>query len=279
MQKNEFKTFFTQSLKHLYDEYECQAIFRLYIEKCLQIPLHQYFIDINQEIDVTPKIQEDLRKLTAGEPIQYIIGHTEFYGREFLTDSRALIPRRETEELVYHILHDATFPHPPTILDLCTGSGIIAITLAKEIAGAEVDACDISTEALELAKENAQKSDADVHFACSDLMQTDHLEKKYDLIVSNPPYIPHCERRELHPNVIDYEPAIALFVPDETPIQFYEKIAQLAHGGLNHNGYLYFETHENFHPQIIHLLDELSFKDIQSQNDWQGKPRFIRARK
>ncbi len=279
MRKTDFKSLFIKSLKNIYDTNECQAIFRLYIEYKLQIPLYQYFADTNQEIDITPNIQEDLKKLADGKPIQHLIGETEFYGRSFLTDSRALIPRRETEELVYHILHETTLPAAPTIMDFCTGSGIIAITLAKEIAEAKVDATDLSTDALALAQENAKKLEATVRFVCADLLKTDHLEKKYDLIVSNPPYIPQSEQSHLHPNVINYEPAMALFVPDENPILFYEKIAQLAHDSLQNNGYLYLETHENFHKEITKILNGLSFKDIQSRNDWQKKARFVSARK
>lgn len=279
MLKKEVRKLFYHTLAALYDDRETQAIFRLYIEERLKMPVHLFFMDMGQELNTSINITADLQRLAAGEPIQHLIGQTEFYGRIFKTDKRALVPRRETEELTYRILHELRFPNTPSIMDLCTGSGIIAITLAKEIADAQVDAIDVSQDALDLAAENAETLHADVHFQCADIFKLEQLSQTYDLIVSNPPYIPENERQLLHKNVVDYEPAEALFVPNETPIQFYEKIAVLAQKSLRTNGYLYFETHEKFHAEIAEMLTQKGFYETMCFNDMQNKPRFIRTKK
>lgn len=278
MNRLEFKQLFFNTLNSLYNERELQAMFRLYLEERLHIPAYVFYMSVNDEVECCDEFIADIQRLAAGVPIQHIIGHTEFYGREFRCDARALVPRRETEELVYHILHEVQFPTAPAVLDLCTGSGIIAITLALELAGADVSATDISQDALTLAAENARLLNANVHFHRADLLQTQHLEGKYDLIVSNPPYIPQSARNKLHKNVTEHDPAEALFVPDETPIIFYEKIAGLAAEALNPNGYLYFETHEDFHDEIAQVLELHGFHHIQCRKDWQGNSRFVSAK-
>ena len=219
-----------------------------------------------------------VKRLQNGEPIQYIIGITEFYGLDFKVTSSVLIPRPETEELVEWILLD-TKQLNPHILDIGTGSGCIAITLAKKMKYATVDAWDVSADALEVARENAIGNSVSVKFLRVDVLADQSHEKKFDIIVSNPPYIKESEKEVMSKNVLDFEPHQALFVSNNDALIFYNRIADIAMHQLNKKGMLYFEINQAYGNEVVQLLQENSFIDIELKKDISGNYRMIRAMK
>ena len=264
-------------MQSLYDARECAAMLRWYVQDRLGIPYHQFLLDGDDEMTDTVDYLSDIERLSHGEPLQYVIGFTEFCGLRFHTDARALIPRPETEELVESVIAENNHLSGLKVLDIGTGTGAIAVSLAARLDHPFVTACDISADALALATENARLNDVQVHFEQWDILQCEKLTEDYDIIISNPPYIPEKLRNTLHPNVIDYEPSLALFVPDEQPLIFYDKIASLAAQSLSTDGKLYFETYEEFHPQLVAMLEEKGFAEVESRKDFYGRPRFVRA--
>lgn len=277
MTRKSFRDLFLKRLQSLYDARECAAMLRWYVQDRLGISYHQFLLDGDDEMTDTVDYLSDLERLSHGEPLQYVIGFTEFCGLRFHTDGRALIPRPETEELVEAVIAENIHLSGLKVLDIGTGTGAIAVSLAVRLDHAAVTACDISADALALATENALLNDVQVHFEQWDILQCEKLPDDYDIIISNPPYIPKNVRNTLHRNVIDYEPGIALFVPDEQPLIFYEKIASLAALSLSPNGRLYFETYEEFHPQLVAMLEGKGFAEVKSRKDFYGRPRFVRA--
>ena len=230
--------------------------------------LNSNYILSDEDISSFEKIIVEIKK---NIPIQYILGETHFYNLKFNVNSSTLIPRPETEELVRYILsHNFS-----SVLDIGTGSGCIAISIAKN-SNASIDAIDNSKEALEIAKSNAILNSVDVNFMFNDVFGFS-VTKKYDLIVSNPPYVLNSEKKYMHQNVIDYEPHNALFVEDSNPLIFYEKIALIASKNLNSNGLLFFEINEKFGEQIIDLLLKLNFVDIELKKDINGRDRIIKS--
>jgi release factor glutamine methyltransferase len=215
--------------------------------------------------------------LLAGRPIQYITGKAWFMGEAYTVNDQVLIPRPETEELVEWIIEYAAIKgNALRILDIGTGSGCIAIALKKALPEATVSAIDISTGALKIAATNAAALKADIEFTCLDILNTAFLPGQYDVIVSNPPYIPMQEMKNMELQVTDYEPNIALFVPDEDPLVFYKAIARLAKLHLSTNGQLFFEIHYDQGDAMIALLDEMHFH-AELRTDLFGKDRMVRA--
>lgn len=277
MKRNSFRDLFLKSLQPLYDSRECAAMLRWYVQDRLGIPYHQFLLDGDAKMVDNVDYHLDLERLSKGEPLQYVIGFTEFCGLRFRTDSRALIPRPETEELVEAVIAENGGRRALKVLDIGTGTGAIAVSLAARLDHAAVTACDISAAALALASENACLNDVQVRFEQCDILQCENLSETYDMIISNPPYIPEDVRNTLHWNVINYEPDIALFVPSGHPLIFYEKIASLAAQSLLPNGKLYFETYEGYHPQLVELLRGKGFAEVESRKDFYGRSRFVRA--
>jgi release factor glutamine methyltransferase len=224
-----------------------------------------YFLDI-------------LGQLKASKPIQYILGETDFYGRTFRVNPVVLIPRPETEELVKWVLGSFSITNP-SILDIGTGSGCIAISLKIELPEAEVFALDISADALALAQENAALHKAAVTFIEKDvlLMQQTDLATTFDVVVSNPPYIALAEKDTMKANVLANEPHVALFVPNTNPLIFYERIASIATDLLNPNGFLFFEINERFGTEVVELLIKKGFKQVALHQDLSGKDRMVKA--
>lgn len=214
-------------------------------------------------------------KLIANIPIQYILGTTHFLGQAFKVNEHVLIPRPETEELVALILADAP---EGSVLDIGTGSGVIPISLKLAIPSLDVDALDVSESALEVASENANRLGALIVFHEMDIL-TAQPTKKFDLIVSNPPYVLESDKAEMAANVLEQEPGLALFVPDEDPLKFYKRICQISADCLKIGGKLYFEIHEKFGPEMSGLLIQYGFEEVEVLKDLQGKDRFIRAKK
>jgi release factor glutamine methyltransferase len=211
-------------------------------------------------------------------PIQYIFGRTRFYGVEFLLTDDVLIPRPETEELVNWIVNDYKNKPAVRILDIGTGSGCIPVALKVNLSNSTVDAIDISSEALLVAGQNAIRNKVDVSFYEFDILNGDSFGlAKYDLIVSNPPYVTQAQSANMLPNVLNYEPHLALFVPDHDPLMFYRAIAQFCKTHLNPGGALYLEINEDYASDTADLLQAFNFTDIKIRKDLNGKFRMVKA--
>jgi release factor glutamine methyltransferase len=228
--------------------------------------------------------------LKKEKPLQYIVGETEFYGLPFLVNENTLIPRPETEELVELIIKSYNLQpttYNPKILDIGTGSGCIAISLAKNITNSQVFAIDVSEKALTTAKKNAEINEVTINFIQADILKVDDLENlsnsnsklpsQYDVIVSNPPYVRNLEKSEIKPNVLEYEPHLALFVDDSDALLFYRKIAELAKKNLKENGKLYFEINQYLGKETVELLENLGFNDVVLKKDIYGNDRIIQC--
>lgn len=226
------------------------------------------------------KFEDALLRLLKHEPIQYIIGETEFFGLKFKVNKNVLIPRPETEELVQWILKDleSLKTQELSILDIGTGSGCIAISLAKKLPNARVSAIDISEGALEIARSNAKMNDVEIDFILQDILKSAELPGKYDLIVSNPPYVRELEKKEMHRNVLENEPEMALYVKDLEPLIFYQKITKLAETDLKLGGSLYFEINQYLGKETAEVLTESGFKPF-SGKDIFGNDRMLKGTK
>jgi release factor glutamine methyltransferase len=245
----------------------------LSIEKILGYSKSDCIIHSNQELtnDNIISFENIINDLKQNIPIQYILGEAHFYDLKFKVNSSTLIPRGETEELVQYILiHDFT-----SVLEIGTGSGCISISIAKN-SNSKITAIDNSIEALEIAKSNAILNSVKINFVLSDVFNFSDT-KKYDLIVSNPPYVLESEKKIMDKNVLDYEPHNALFVSDNDPLVYYNEIAKIATNNLNKNGLLFFEINENYSKQIIELLSNLNFVDIELKKDINGRDRIIKS--
>ncbi len=219
------------------------------------------------------------KALLAHTPVQYVLGKTWFAGMPFMVNENVLIPRPETEELVDWIVQSNTTPVKKAILDIGTGSGCIPITLKKKMSFALVEAMDISANAIAIAQQNATALGADVHFYTLDIFDKQATSELgiYDIIVSNPPYIKQSEATDMLANVLQYEPAIALFVPDEDALVFYKAIAVFAKSHLGQNGQLFFEINEALGAAVCTLLEEHGFTAVELRKDLQGKDRMVKA--
>lgn len=274
------KDFIKNELQAFYSHDEISALTRLILEKGFGLS----FADILackfnhlSDADVC-KTAEIVDKLKNGEPIQYILGETEFFGLSFLVNKSVLIPRPETEELVQWVLE--TTPHNPSkILDIGAGSGCIAVSLAKNLPLAEVHAWDISADALEVAGKNAERNGAKVFFSRKDILAEQKTDKKFDIIVSNPPYVTESEKTGMKKNVLNFEPHLALFAPNENPLIFYEKISDFALKTLNRSGLLFFEINREKGGEIERMLREKGFREIERRKDISGNERMIKAEK
>ena len=267
-----------QRLVPVYGEGEAQAIARLIYEVRYGLTLSDLLMGRDSSVP-QDELEQIAIRLERQEPVQYILGQADFCGRTFMVNEHVLIPRPETEELCQWILTtDAT-----NILDIGTGSGCIAITLAAEMPEAEVTAWDISEEALKVAKENAKRTNVHVKFEQVDIIHLPssilHQTSSFDLIVSNPPYICNKERETMETNVLEHEPHTALFVPDDDPLLFYRAIAQYGQTALKEGGCLYFEINPFYAEALREMLSKMSYQDIEIKEDQYGKQRMIRAKR
>ena len=276
----EYKAKFIAQLISIYDEMEAESFFYLILENQRQLRR----IDLALNIDLQFSAEEILiwnailEELKLEIPIQYILGTTHFYGLEFNVNENVLIPRPETEELVEWIISSAVnIPKYKNIkiLDIGTGSGCIAISLAKNIPNAQVSAIDISDKALATAKENANLNQVAVAFIQRNILETNNLEQQFDIIVSNPPYVRNLEKVEIKPNVLANEPHLALFVEDNDALIFYRKIAELAIKNLTPEGKLFFEINQYLGKETVELLENMHFKNIELRKDIYGNDRMI----
>lgn len=234
--------------------------------------------DFDAGENVERRIDETVGRLLNGEPIQYIFGKARFYGMNLKVTPDVLIPRPETEELVDLIVNDRGGERDLRVLDVCTGSGCIAIALARNLPFSEVDAVDISLEALAVARENASELKAAVSFKEGDALRMGADGAEYDIIVSNPPYIAEHERAEMDRNVLEHEPALALFVPDADPLRFYVAIARYALVALKEQGGLYFEINPLYASDLAGQMKAMGWSDVSILPDMQKKNRFLIAR-
>ena len=223
------------------------------------------------------KVGKIVSRLLKNEPIQYIFGIADFYGMEFKVTPDVLIPRPETAELVDIIVRDWRDKADLRVADLCTGSGCIAVVLARNLPFASVTAIDISDAALAVARENSVALKTNIRFVCEDVLTISPSRESFDIIVSNPPYITEKEKVAMEPNVLDYEPALALFVPDNDPLKFYKPISRFAAESLSSGGMLYFEINPDYAREISGYLSGLGFEDVEVIKDTSAKNRFIKA--
>ena len=294
-----YRTHFIQELSAIYDSCEAESFFYLILEekqklKRIDLALNQELTFSKDEVVLWNSILKQLKKEV---PVQYLLGKTSFYGLDFEVNSSVLIPRPETEELVDWIIQSQKLEVRSgklkekskmiSILDIGTGSGCIAISLAKNIPNAQVFAIDISEEALATAQKNAIKNQVEVDFIKTDILKTDdlkdlpassfHLPTTFNIIVSNPPYVRELEKQEIKKNVLDNEPHLALFVKDNDALIFYRIIAELAQKKLSPNGELFFEINQYLGPEMIELLETMNFKNIELRKDIYGNDRMIKA--
>ncbi len=275
-------------LAPLYGDSEAKAIARMVYDVRFGLSLSD--ICIGKDTQLSANCQAELKgiadRLLEQEPVQYVLGQTDFCGRTFRVNKHVLIPRPETGELCHWIVSqgDCSLMNATNILDIGTGSGCIAITLAAEMRKAKVTAWDISENALEVARENARRLNVNVTFEQVDVLHIpsnsyQQTSKGFDVIVSNPPYIINKERASMETNVLNYEPHTALFVPDDDPLLFYRAIAAYGQNALRQGGWLYFEINPLYAQNMIELLSSMSYHDIETRYDEYGKQRMIRAQK
>ena len=268
---------FCESTNQIYGLRESLSMARIVFEDEFGITNFERVGDLSKEQSI--RLLEIQRRLSNHEPLQYILGEADFYGLKFKVDANVLVPRPETEELVYWILEHArlsVYNQNLSVLDIGTGSGCIAVTLKKELPSLDVQATDISGKALVVAQKNATINKVSVFFKENDILNTkgwDQLES-YDVIVSNPPYIPVQEKSLMPENVKTFEPQEALFVSDDQPLIFYSTIAKFASAHLNQGGKLFFELNEFNAEQVVQILEKEGFEKVELKQDLNGKDRM-----
>jgi release factor glutamine methyltransferase len=285
-----YKTTFLQELSSLYEEQEIESFFYIILDKLHSLKRIDLALNPQTVMDGVHLKQwkNIVSELKQQKPIQYILGETEFYGLRFLLNENTLIPRPETEELVELIIESTNYELRNTklkVLDIGTGSGCIAISLSKHLANSEVFAIDVSEKALAVAKKNSELNDVKVNYINVDILKINDLKElaihnlqlatQFDIIVSNPPYVRNLEKYEIKPNVLEYEPHLALFVDDIDPLLFYRKIAELAIKNLNPNGKLYFEINQYLGKETVELVKSFGFKNVKLIKDIYGNDRMI----
>ena len=276
---------FWQSLTPLYDAGEAQAIVRTVLDVEYGMTLTDIICGKVNELssDEERNLEEIIARLQNGEPVQYVLGEADFAGRTFHVDPGVLIPRPETAELCQWIEEEVSSleaDERKQILDICTGSGCIAITLGLNIPNSEVTGWDISEDALRIAQGNVEMLKAgNVRIEYQDALMLPKAAETADIIVSNPPYICEKEKADMEKNVLEHEPSIALFVPDEDPLKFYRAIAEYASSALKSEGALYIEINPIYEKETREMLEELGFKDIETKEDAFGKKRMMKAKK
>jgi len=283
----EIKDIYHLELDPLFPKEEVDSFFYMVIEHYLG--LERFILALEPNLVVSKEKEADLfyalSQLKLQRPIQYILGHAHFCELSLQVDENVLIPRPETEELVYWILEllqqrnfkQTSKDHSLRILDIGTGSGCIAIALAKKIPHAKVFAMDVSEKALRVAKRNALANNVEVHFIEADILKIQGLKGKYDIIVSNPPYVRELEKQEMKKNVLEHEPDMALFVPNEDPLLFYNRIVQFSIDKLSPGGMLFFEINQYLGMETTRLLGKENFSEIELRKDMFGNHRMLKG--
>jgi len=260
---------------------EINSLFEIAIEHSL----HLSKIEIHKSLDKNITLRDEknilsiLTRLSQAEPIQYILGYASFYDLQIKVNPNVLIPRSETEYLVERILHDQKDNPSLKIIDLCTGSGCIALALAKNLYQSQVFAMEYSKEALRVAKQNALNNKLDVHFVHDNLLSPEKSFPKFNLLVSNPPYVRESEKKLMHKNVLNFEPEIALFVPDADPLKFYSAISKFAVSYLAKAGHIYLEINEALGAECKELFESAGYKNVRILKDLENRDRYLHATK
>lgn len=269
-----------QALLPYNDEREAQAVVRMMLEERFGLTLTDIVCDGVARLDASQQaeLQGMMARLEQGEPIQYVMGYAPFYGRHFHVEPGVLIPRPETQQLVEWAVEEIGKSAARSVLDIGTGSGCIAISIALEAPLSEVSAWDISTDALRIARDNAASLHAVVDFRQQDALHAPMEDReKWDLIISNPPYVMEKERKEMADNVLRHEPSLALFVPNDDPLRFYRAIARYGKHALRPGGTLLFEINSLLAEDMLRLLEDESYQHVQLIADAFGKSRFTKA--
>lgn len=275
----EIINYIADSIRNIYPESECRHIARMVASSLSGEAETKFLVEPNQIVDIED-VERCAAVLSTGRPVQYVIGKAEFCGEEYMVREGVLIPRPETEELVMWTMECAAGIDNPKILDVCTGSGCIAIVLKKRLRNADVTAIDLSDKAIEIAKENCSQLNAEVEIIKDDALTGLQAVqgREFDIIVSNPPYIPQSEMAAMHINVTQHEPHMALFVDDADPLIFYREIVRAAKTLLKRDGFLLFEIHETLATETAEMLSHEGFLDIDIRYDFRQKPRMICCR-
>lgn len=280
MTRRELSDMLYRAALPVYGEREARAVASVVLEDMCGLAPLDVAMHPGETVELTDALRDAAARLSEAVPVQYITGKAHFCGMEFAVADGVLIPRPETEELVEWAVGEA--PGNASVLDIGTGSGAIAVAMARRVPGAKVTAVDISRQALDIAEANAAANSSKVEF-----MQLDILDEKewgvagqrFDAVLSNPPYIPLAEKAAMHDNVTRYEPHTALFVPDDDPLLFYRTIARFGVKFLSAGGALYFETHENFGGDVARMLESMGYSDVELRKDMNGRDRMVRGRR
>jgi len=282
---NQYQAVMQHALQELKDSYpteEIKAMMYWLFEEYLQVNKTQYLLNPQKGMSESEllKFNFAIKDLKKNKPIQYILGYTYFASLKILVNEHTLIPRPETEELV-QIVYKGEQHHNQhlKVLDMCTGTGCIPIALQKKMPQHEYFGADFKTEILDLANTNAQRSNSAINFFKFDLLHDHDSPHRFDIIISNPPYVLESDKTQMHRNILDFEPQTALFVDDNNALIFYNKILEFAKRSLKNSGRIYFEIHENKSEEMKELLQDFKYKMIETIQDFRGKIRFIKAQK
>lgn len=275
----EFRSYFRAQLKDVYVLEECDDFLKRLIQAYFKWEPIKIGLDPNYRLSLVEeeKLKLALIELKKERPLQYILGTAYFLDLELEVNTAVLIPRPETEELVHWILSDEDKLNPLTILDIGTGSGCIAISLKKTAQLWNVAALDVSGQALDVAHRNASKNEVSIQFHLEDILDKKQWLIPLDVIVSNPPYVVPSEKEQMLSNVLDYEPDLALFVPEEDPLLFYKRIIEFANQNLKPSGALYFEINPIFVDELVTFFKKFTFDSFEVRNDYLNRPRMIKA--
>jgi release factor glutamine methyltransferase len=274
-----YRARFIEQLLPVYDRREAESFFQMIVEDRYSIKRQDIALHPEREFTNDQVLEMDclLQSLLNQEPVQYLLGKTYFYGLQYKVTPDVLIPRPETEELVDWILKDYTGKGSFRLLDIGTGSGCIAISIAKNLPGSEMFAVDVSPGALDVAKSNAELNHVKVNFSRLNILNPEQLEHSFDVIISNPPYVRELEKYEIKSNVLDNEPHLALFVADNDPLIFYRNICEFATVHLNNPGAIYFEINQYLGKEMIELLHAYGFTEVELRKDIYGNDRMIKG--
>ncbi len=283
MTLSEFRSALKDTLQDFYSNSELDQLAKSLLMSRMKLDSTAYLLASESELsdEVLEQLRSDVQRLSMHEPLQYVLGNTTFYGLEIQCNPAALIPRPETEELVDWVLSEVQL-HSCVLIDLGTGTGCIPLAIKAKRPSWQVSAIDVSEEALALARTNALSLVLDVHFEAADLLKDFSdlaIKDKFNVVISNPPYIPNADAMSMLPNVLNHEPHLALFVPDSDPLLFYRRIVGFSEQYLEKEGYVFVEIHEDLSEETIQLFHQAGFANIELRKDLQGKPRMIKAQR
>jgi len=283
MTLSEFRSALKDTLQDFYSNSELDQLAKSLLMSRMKLDSTAYLLASEAEVsdEVLEQLRSDIQRLSMHEPLQYVLGNTSFYGLEIQCNPAALIPRPETEELVDWVLSEVQL-HSCVLIDLGTGTGCIPLAIKAKRPSWQVSAIDVSEEALALARTNALSLVLDVHFEAADLLKDFSdlaIKDKFNVVISNPPYIPNADAMSMLPNVLNHEPNLALFVPDSDPLLFYRRIVGFSEQYLEKEGYVFVEIHEDLSEETIQLFHQAGFANIELRKDLQGKPRMIKAQR